>query len=120
MIVDTATGLRSASPDLLDMARRMISASRWQILQKILSFLRFTVHTLWSESGHNTRRHWRRLSVNLLDRTAALNFLLLTATARFDGTKAFAAIVILSVMSLVLYGAVGVLERVLVPWHGKA
>ena len=58
--------------------------------------------------------------VEFVGSNSGLGFQLLTATARFDGTKAFAAIVILSVMSLVLYGAVGVLERILVPWHGKA
>ena len=108
----------SASPDLLDMARQL-SASRWQILQKILSSRRFTVHTLWSESGHNTAVIGAVIG-EFVGSNSGLQFQLLTATARFDGTKAFAAIVILSVMSLVLYGAVGVLGRILVPWHGKA
>lgn len=118
MIVDTATGLRSASPDLLDMARQL-SASRWQILQKIL-FPGALPYILSGAKVTITLAVIGAVIGEFVGSNSGLGFQLLTATARFDGTKAFAAIVILSVMSLVLYGAIGVLERVLVPWHGKA
>jgi NitT/TauT family transport system permease protein len=118
MIVDTTTGLRSASPDLLDMARQL-SASRWQILRKIL-FPGALPYILSGAKVAITLAVVGAVIGEFVGSNSGLGFQLLTATARFDGTKAFAAIVILSVMSLVLYGAVGVLERILVPWHGKA
>jgi NitT/TauT family transport system permease protein len=118
MIVDTATGLRSASPDLLDMARQL-SATRWQVLRKIL-FPGALPYILSGAKVAITLAVIGAVIGEFVGSSSGLGFQLLTATARFDGTKAFAAIVVLSAMSLVLYGIVGALEKILVPWHGRA
>jgi NitT/TauT family transport system permease protein len=46
-----------------------------------------------------------------------LGYLLVDYTNRFDTPGVFAAILVLSFMGLLLYAAVEVLERLLIPWH---
>jgi NitT/TauT family transport system permease protein len=46
-----------------------------------------------------------------------LGYVLMTANGRLDTSLLFAAIIVLVVMGLVLFLAVSVLERALIPWH---
>ena len=46
-----------------------------------------------------------------------LGYLLVDYTNRFDTPGVFAAILVLSFLGLLLYAAVEILERVLIPWH---
>ena len=46
-----------------------------------------------------------------------LGYVLMTANGRLDTSLLFAAIIVLVVMGLVLFLAVSMLERALIPWH---
>jgi NitT/TauT family transport system permease protein len=46
-----------------------------------------------------------------------LGYVLMTANGRLDTSLLFAAIIVLVIMGLVLFLAVSMLERALIPWH---
>ena len=51
------------------------------------------------------------------DHTSGLGYLLLSANANLDTTLLFAVLVALMVIGLVLYYAVEIAERLMIPWH---
>lgn len=52
--------------------------------------------------------------------SAGLGFVMLQAQPALETARIFAAVVILSLLALALYGSVSVAERVLVPWEREA
>jgi NitT/TauT family transport system permease protein len=46
-----------------------------------------------------------------------LSYVLMTANGRLDTAALFAAISVLVIMGLVLFAAVSLLERLMIPWH---
>ena len=46
-----------------------------------------------------------------------LGYVLMTANGRLDTATLFAAIGVLVIMGLVLFAAVSLLERLMIPWH---
>jgi NitT/TauT family transport system permease protein len=118
IVIDTATGLRSPSRDLLDLAEQL-SATRWQVYQKI-KFPAALPHVLSGAKVAVTLSVIGAVIGEFVGSESGLGYQLLAATARFDGGKAYACIVLLSVMSMVLFGLVSLLERLLVPWFGRS
>ena len=48
-----------------------------------------------------------------------LGFLVIESTSHFKTPLAFGAMVLLALMSIVLFGAVAAIERVVCPWYGR-
>jgi NitT/TauT family transport system permease protein len=114
IVVDTATGLRATPPGLLELARSL-RASPFQVFMKVqmpaaLPFIfagakvAITLAVIGAVIGEFVG------SVN------GLGNLLLTANSQLDGPLAWAALVWLSLLGIVLFVAVSLTERIVMPW----
>jgi NitT/TauT family transport system permease protein len=113
-VVDTATGLRSTSPELLELARSL-QCSRLQTFFKIQ--LPSALPSIFSGA---------KIAVTLavigavigefIGSNRGLGNLLLTANSQLNGPLVWASLVVLSVLGMILYGAVVLAEKILMPW----
>ena len=119
IVVDTATGLRSTPKGLLELARSL-RASRWQVFYKVqlpaaLPFVfagakvAVTLTVIGAVIGE------------FVGSSEGLGNLLLTANSQLNGALAWAALVWLSLLGIALFGAVVLVERLVMPWasHGS-
>jgi NitT/TauT family transport system permease protein len=114
IVVDTATGLRSTSPELLELARSL-QCSRLQTFFKIQ--LPSALPSMFSGA---------KIAVTLavigavigefIGSNAGLGNLLLTANSQLNSPLVWASLIVLSVLGMVLYGAVVLAEKILTPW----
>ena len=114
VVVDTATGLRSTSPELLDLARSL-QCSRLQTFFKIQ--LPSALPSIFSGA---------KIAVTLavigavigefIGSNEGLGNLLLTANSQLNTPLVWAALIVLSALGMVLYGIVVVAEKFLMPW----
>jgi NitT/TauT family transport system permease protein len=114
VVVDTAAGLRATPTGLLELARSL-RASSWQVFAKVqmpaaLPFIfagakvAITLAVIGAVIGEFVG------SVN------GLGNLLLTANSQMDGPLAWAALIWLSVLGILLFAAVALIERLTMPW----
>lgn len=115
IVVNMVDGLRSVDPDLANLMRSM-GASRWQIFAKAqlpssLPFLfsgtkvAIAVSVIGAVMGE-----W-------VGSSAGLGYFMVRSASQFQTARVFAAVVVLSVMGIALFGAAGLSERYLLPWH---
>jgi NitT/TauT family transport system permease protein len=118
MVVDTATGLRATPEDLLDLARSL-KCTRLQIFWKVqapaaLPFIfsgakvAVTLAVIGAVIGE------------FVGSDSGLGNLVLSANAQVNQPLVWAALVFLSVLGMMLYAAVVVAERILMPWVESA
>lgn len=114
IVVDTATGLNATPTGLLELAKSL-RATRWQIFSKVqlpaaLPFVfagakvAVTLTVIGAVIGE------------FVGSNEGLGNLLLTANSQLNGPLAWAALVWLSVLGMVLFGAVALAERFFMPW----
>jgi NitT/TauT family transport system permease protein len=114
MVVDTATGLRSTPQDLMDLARAL-KCSRFQIFWKIQ--LPWAMPFVFSGA---------KVAVTLavigavvgefVGAEAGLGKLLLVANSQIDPPLVWAALIFLSALGMLMFAAVVLAERILMPW----
>ena len=114
MVVDTATGLRSTPQDLIDLARAL-KCTRFQIFWKIE--LPWAMPFVFSGA---------KVAVTLavigavvgefVGAEAGLGKLLLVANSQIDPPLVWASLVFLSALGMLMFGAVVLAERILMPW----
>ncbi len=114
VVVDTATGLRSTSPELLELARSL-QCSRLQTFFKIQ--LPSALPSIFSGA---------KIAVTLavigavigefIGSDEGLGNLLLTANSQLNMPLVWASLVVLSALGIVLYAAVAAAEKILMPW----
>jgi NitT/TauT family transport system permease protein len=114
VVVDTATGLRSTSPELLELARSL-QCSRLQTFFKIQ--LPSALPSIFSGA---------KIAVTLavigavigefIGSNKGLGNLLLTANSQLDTPLVWASLIVLSALGMVLYGIVVLAEIILMPW----
>jgi NitT/TauT family transport system permease protein len=114
VVVDTATGLRSTSPELLELARSL-QCSRLQTFFKIQ--LPSALPSIFSGA---------KIAVTLavigavigefIGSNEGLGNLLLTANSQLNTPLVWAALIVLSALGMALYGIVVVAESILMPW----
>ncbi len=114
IIIDTAAGLRATPRELLELAHSL-NASPWQILLKVqapaaLPFL------ITGAKVAITLAVIGAVIAEFVSSTEGLGYLLLSATSQLDTPLAFAALVALSVLGLVVYAGVELAERLMAPW----
>jgi NitT/TauT family transport system permease protein len=115
VVVDTATGLRAVPPELVDLSRSL-KASRFQEFVKI----RFPTAIPFLFSGLKVAI---ALSVvgavvgEFVQADKGLGYLIVVSTSYWKTGLAFAAMAILSLMGIVLFGLVALAERLCFPWH---
>ncbi len=117
VVVDTATGLRATPPELLDLARSL-RASRLQIFMKI----QFPSALPFVFSG-------AKVAVTLaviggvigefIGSTEGLGNLLMVANSQINSPLAWASLIALSVLGILLFAAVVVAERLCMPWANE-
>ena len=117
VVVDTAAGLRSPAPQLLDLARQL-SASQFQIYTKI-RFPSALPHFFSGLKVAITLSVIGAVIGEFVGSEQGLGFLVIQATSHFKTPLAFAAMCILAVMAIVLFFAIVAVERVLCPWYGR-
>jgi NitT/TauT family transport system permease protein len=115
IIIDTTVGLRSIDPDMVRMARSMRASSLktfWKVrlpiaLPSIFAGLKMamTFAVIGAVVGE------------FVAGTSGLGYLIQAATGSLQTKTAFASIVILSLMGIVLFVIVEAFERVFVSWH---
>jgi NitT/TauT family transport system permease protein len=116
VVVDTATGLQATPPGLLELARALRASPR-QVFLKVqmpaaLPFIfagakvAITLAVIGAVIGE------------FVGSVTGLGNLVLTANSQLDGPLAWAALIWLSVLGIILFSAVALAERLLMPWEG--
>jgi len=114
LVISMATGLMSVPPELIELSRAC-KASKWSELWRIrlpyaipFIFAGLKVAVSLSVVG--------AVVAEFVNADAGLGFLIVTSTAFFKVPVAFGALIILSVMGVVLFQIVVIVERVFFPW----
>ena len=114
VVIDTATGLAATPPELIDLSRSY-RASAFKTFVKVrlpmaLPFffagakVAITLSVIGAVVGE------------FVGSDKGLGYVILSATSYWKTELAFSAMLILSLMAIVLFGAVSLVERVLCPW----
>jgi NitT/TauT family transport system permease protein len=114
IVVDTATGMRATPTGLLELARSL-RASSLQIFMKV----QFPAALPSIFAGAKVAVTLAVIGAVIGEFVGSLNGLgnlLLTANSQLDSPLAWAALVWLSVLGIVLFAAVVVVERLVMPW----
>ena len=115
VVISAIAGMRSVDPDLLDLARSMQGSPLRTFLKIRLPFALpqmfagFKVAVAFATVGAVVGE-W-------VGADSGLGYLLLWANANLDTPLLFAILVCLMVIGLLLYYAVELVERLLLPWH---
>jgi len=114
IVVDTATGMRATPAGLIELARSL-RASRLQIFLKV----QFPAALPSIFAGAKVAVTLAVIGAVIGEFVGSLNGLgnlLLTANSQLDSPLAWAALVWLSVLGIVLFAAVVAVERLVMPW----
>jgi NitT/TauT family transport system permease protein len=117
IVVNVATGLAAVERELLDLGRSL-EATRWQIFRK------FRMPTALPElfSGMKIAITLAVIGAvigEFVGGNSGLGYLILVANQDLDTPLAFAALLILSVAGILLYAAIELAERLLIPWSAS-
>jgi NitT/TauT family transport system permease protein len=115
VVVDTATGLRTPAPQALELARQL-AASDWQIYTKI-RFPSALPHFFSGLKVAITLAVIGAVIGEFVGSESGLGFLVIESTSHFNTPLAFGAMVLLALMSMVLFAAVSLTERIACPWY---
>ncbi|BBK44193.1 nitrate ABC transporter permease [Allostella vacuolata] len=112
IVLTTARGLREVEPDLLDLVRSL-RGSRWQIFVKIqlpgalpYIFSGMKVAAILAVAG--------AIVGEFLGSDKGLGYLMLQVQVTLDTAAMFMAVILISLLGVLLYGLVAVLERLFV------
>ena len=115
IVVNASAGMRSVPSEMLDLAHST-QASGFTILRKI----RFPFALPNIFTGLKIGVTFAVIGAvvgEFVGSGNGLGYVLMTANGRLDTSLLFAAIIVLVIMGLVLFLAVSMLERALIPWH---
>ena len=114
IVVDTATGLRATPPGLLELARAL-RASPLQVFAKV----QFPAALPFIFSGAKVAVTLAVIGAvigEFVGSVGGLGNLLLTANSQLDSALAWAALIWLSILGILLFAAVALAQRLLMPW----
>lgn len=118
IVIATMSGMRNIDPDMVRLMRSLL-ASEWTIFSK----LRFPNSLPYLFDGFKIAISLSIVGVvvgEFIASSTGLGFLVLTQNFTLKVSMAFAALMLLCVLTLALYGAILLLERVLLPWRVRA
>jgi len=118
LVISIAAGLMAVPPDLLELGRSY-KATRWQELGRIR--LPYAVPFIFS--GLKVAITLSVVGAVVGEFVAAnrgLGYLITSSTAFFKTPVAFGAMILLSIMGIVLFQALVIVERVFFPWAATA
>lgn len=114
MVVNTAVGLATAEPEMLELVRSL-KASRWQVFVKI----RFPNAVPYIFTGLKLNATMSVIGAIVGEFVASergLGALIITGGVTLQTPSIFASLILISVLGLALYGMVVAVERVVAPW----
>ena len=115
IVVSSIAGFKSADRDVLDFARTT-GASRLRMFFKI-SLPQALPHIFTGLKVGAALAATAAVVAEFVASDRGLGYLLLQYNGQLDTPMVFATIVILSLIGLVVYYAVEVVERIAIPWH---
>jgi NitT/TauT family transport system permease protein len=114
VVVDTATGLAATPPELLDLSRSY-RASAFKTFLKV----RLPMATPFIFAGAKVAITLSVIGAvvgEFVGSDQGLGYLILSATSYWKTELAFCSMILLSLMAIVLFGAVALVERLMCPW----
>jgi putative hydroxymethylpyrimidine transport system permease protein len=117
VVVTTLDALRTVDPELLKLMRTL-DASRWQTLRMVEAPAALPA----ALSGAKIAVAVAVIGAVFAEYTGSekgLGHLLLTSTPQLETARAWAATVVLALFAVALFSALGLAQRVLVPWTRK-
>jgi NitT/TauT family transport system permease protein len=115
IVVSSIAGFKSVEPDIMDLARST-GASEWMIFRKI----RFPSALPNLFTGLKVAAALSATAAVVAEFVASdrgLGYLLLEFNGDLNTSMVFATIVVLSIVGLLLYYSVELIERITIPWH---
>lgn len=115
IIVDTAAGLKITPTELLDLSRSYRSGSLKTFLK-----IRFPMALPFIFSGLKvgiTFSVTGAVVAEFMGSDRGLGYVIMSATSYWRADLAFAAMIILSIIAIILFTLVEILERVFCPWY---
>src|SRR4051812_26592429 len=114
MVVNTAVGLASAEPEMLDLVRSL-NASRWQVYRKI-RFPNAVPYIFTGLKLNATMSVTGAIVGEFVASERGLGSLIITGGVTMQTPSIFASLMLISALGLVLYGAVVAAENIVAPW----
>jgi NitT/TauT family transport system permease protein len=118
IIVSTTAGLSSVSPTVMELIRSL-SASQYQVFTKI-RFPTAMPHIFVGCKIAITFAVIGAVIGEFVGSESGLGYLILTSSSQSRTSLAFGALFILTIMSILLYYAVELVERLSLPWAGRS
>src|SRR5881628_1530082 len=118
VVVDTATGLAATPPELLDLSRSY-RASAFKTFVKV----RLPMAMPFMFAGAKVAITLAVIGAvvgEFVGSDKGLGYVILSATSYWKTELAFSSMILLSVMAIVLFGAVALVERLVCPWLAPA
>jgi NitT/TauT family transport system permease protein len=115
IVIDTAIGLRSVPPEMVDLIRSM-GGSRREVFRRV----RIPNALPYFFSGLKigiTLAVVGAVVGEFVGATRGLGFVILQASAFLNARLLFAAVLVLTVIGVALFYMIEILERVFIPWH---
>ena len=114
MVVNTAVGLASAEPEMLDLVRSL-NATRWQVYSKI-RFPNALPYIFTGLKLNATMSVTGAIVGEFVASERGLGSLIITGGVTLQTPSIFASLILISALGLVLYGAVVAVENIVAPW----
>jgi len=114
VVVDTATGLAATPPELLDLSRSY-RASAFKTFMKV----RLPMAMPFVFAGAKVAITLAVIGAvvgEFVGSDKGLGYVILSATSYWKTELAFSSMILLSLMAIVLFGAVSLVERLVCPW----
>lgn len=118
MVVNTAVGLASAEPEMLELVKTL-RASRWKVLTKI-RFPNAVPYIFVGLKLAATMSVIGALVGEFVASERGLGSLIITGGVTMQTASIFASLTLISVLGLVLYGLVVAVEHIVAPWAHRA
>ena len=115
VVIDTALGLQSVSPDTIDLARTL-RGSRLKVLLRIKMYYALP-HVFAGLKVAMSLALVGAIVGEFVSSQRGLGYVILTAQGTFDTPRVFAAITILAVLGVALIALIEAIERIALPWH---
>jgi NitT/TauT family transport system permease protein len=118
IVVDTATGLAATPPELLDLSRSY-RASAFKTFMKV----RLPMATPFVFAGAKVAITLAVIGAvvgEFVGSDKGLGYVILSATSYWKTELAFSSMILLSLMAILLFGAVSLVERLVCPWLAVA
>lgn len=117
VVVSAVAGLRSVDPELLELSATM-GASRWKTFRKI-RFPGALPHLMSGLKVAVTLAVVGAVVGEFVGADRGLGYVLLLASGNLNSPLLFADLILMSLIGVVLFVAVELSERLLIPWHAS-